>query len=154
MEIRPVARHIRALALLLASATHLYASGARPPTLQCSPAVISAGDTVVLTMSTPHPAELAVRHPNGTLFFLVYERSAELPVGWSPLYSKESFRGVREIRLMTRDAKGTPWSVDRKVNELIFTQSGTYEFILTDVLETDAHYPTYRCQVRYSLGAK
>jgi hypothetical protein len=154
MTLGSVVRNARALAVLFTCTSQIYAHDGRPPTLQCSPALVGAGGTVVLTMSTPHPAELAVRHPDGTFFFLVYDRDEGLPVGWTPLYSKESFREIREIRLRTRDAKGTPWVGDRKVNELIFTQAGTYEFILTDVLETDAGYPTYRCRVRYKPAAK
>ncbi len=149
---RSVARHVVVAGLFGACATQVGALQAKAPVLECSPRVVGAKDNVVLTMSVPHPAELAVRHPDGTSFFLVYEVSEGLPEGRTPIYSKPVFRNLREMRLSVEQAKGTPWVAGRESNERIFTQAGDYEFILTDVLETDANYPTYRCKVRYRPG--
>lgn len=147
----PMAWSVGALTTLLCS-SQLYPLDTGPPTLRCAPQVARDGDTVVLSMAVPHPTELAVRHPDGTVFFLVYERTDSLPLGWKPIHPKKSFGDLHELRLKVSEATGTPWVSGRDVNERIFSKSGDYEFILTDVLETDADYPTFRCKVRYTSG--
>src|SRR5688572_27467341 len=68
---------------------------AERPFLKCAPRVLSARDTLVLSMSMPHPAELAVTHPDGTVFFLVYEPDAHSQAGSAPLYAKKVFGRLR-----------------------------------------------------------
>ena len=121
---------------------------AEPPFLKCAPRVLNARNTLVLSMSMPHPAELAVTHPDGTPLFLVYEPDAHPRAGSAPLYTKEAFRRLREVNLRV-DATGTPWVAGRETNERIFTAPGVYEFILTEILETE-DLPIYRCRVRYN----
>ena len=124
-----------------------------PPFLKCAPRVVSSGDTVVLSMAMPHPAELAVTHPDGTPFFLVYQPDAHPLAGSAPLQTKEAFRRLREIKLRVADATGSPWVAGREANERIFTAPGVYEFRLTEILETE-DLPVYRCKVRYNGARK
>jgi hypothetical protein len=100
-------------------------------------------------MSMPHPAELAVTHPDGTPLFLVYESDAHLRSGSAPLYTNAAFRRLHEVKLRVADAAGTPWVAGREANERIFTAPGVYEFRLTEILET-GDLPVYRCRVRYN----
>jgi predicted Zn-dependent protease len=122
---------------------------AEPPFLKCAPRVLGSRDTLVLSMSMPHPAELAITHPDGTPFFLVYEPDAHSRAESMPLYAREAFRGLREVKLTVADAIGTPWVAGRETNERIFTAPGVYEFRLTETLETEG-LPIYRCKVRYN----
>jgi hypothetical protein len=122
---------------------------AEPPFLKCTPRVLNARNTLVLSMSMPHPAELAVTRPDGTPFFIVYEPDSHPRTDSAPLYTKEAFRRLREVKLRVADAMGTPWVAGRETNERIFTAPGVYEFMLTEILETE-DLPIYRCRVRYN----
>jgi hypothetical protein len=119
------------------------------PFLKCAPRALGSGDTLVLSMSMPHPAELAVTHPDGTPFFLVYDPDSDTRADSGPLYPKDTFRRLREVRLRVAEATGTPWVGGREKNERIFTTPGIYEFRLTEILETE-DLPIYRCTVRYN----
>ena len=83
------------------------------------------------------------------MVFLVYEPDAHPQAGSAPLYAKEAFRRLREVKLRVADAMGTPWVAGRETNERIFTAPGVYEFRLTEILETE-DLPIYRCRVRYN----
>jgi len=107
-------------------------------------------DTLVLRFRIPHPQELAIRAPDGTPYFLVYEPDESLPSGWRPVVDKASFRNMSEMHLQVATAQGTPWVAGRKENENVFTKPGKYEVVLTDVLESDAGHPRFRCQVSLS----
>ena len=129
-------------------------SGSAPAELRCAPKVVQLSDTLVLTMSLPHHSELAVRHPDGTPFFLVYNPGRGVPIGWKPLISKAEFRAQRELRFKVSDLTGTPWVAGRDANERVFTIPGDYVFVLTEVLETDADYPTQTCKVRLAAAER
>jgi hypothetical protein len=137
------------LVILMSTGLH----SADKPFIRCSPTLLRPGDTLTLSMSLPHPAELAVRHPDGTPFFLVYEPGSSVPSGWRPLYSKEAFRKMGEVTLKVDRVMGTPWVGGRDSNEPIFTVAGVYVFTLTEVLETE-DLPLYQCTVRYSAAPR
>jgi hypothetical protein len=44
------------------------------PMLDCRPHALLAAGTLTLRFAFPHPGELAVRGPDGTWYFLVYDR--------------------------------------------------------------------------------
>src|SRR5919201_202877 len=120
--------------------------------LTCEPRKVGRNDTLVLRFAVPHPQELAIRAPDRMFYFLVYEPSASDPPGWKPIVDKTSFKAMTELRLQVATAQGTPWAVSKKGNEVIFSKPGNYEVILTDVLESDAGRPVFRCHVTFSLG--
>jgi hypothetical protein len=99
----------------------------------------------------PHPAELAVRLPDGTLMFLVYDPSPEEDPGVAPLLPKGVFRTLSTLHLEVDRAEGTPWVAGRR-NERIFQKAGLYEFRLTETLETE-DLPIATCRVTYVVAA-
>lgn len=117
------------------------------PSLRCSPSVLRNSDTLTLSFSMPHPSELAVVGPDGTYFFLIFEPDNSSTLR-KPLYLKTVFREMRYLKLKVSEARGSPWVAGREASELLFTKSGTYEFRLTETLETE-DLPVYACKVKY-----
>jgi hypothetical protein len=121
----------------------------RPPMLSCQPRNLRPQQTLVLRFAAGHPAELAVHSPDGTSLFLVYDRDDSLGPELQPIVGKDVFRRMRELRLPVSTASGSPWVAGRDKNELIFSKRGRYEFILTEVLESDAGFPQFLCTVNF-----
>ena len=113
--------------------------------LSCELKKISADDTLILRFRMPHPAELAIRAPGNIWYFLVYDPDKSSP---APIVDKASFAKMSEMRLPVATARGIRWEGDGK-NEVMFQQSGTYEVILTNILETE-DVPAFRCKIAFS----
>jgi hypothetical protein len=129
----------------LATQPCAYAQQKRP--LACTPAVLTDSSTLILQFRLPHPAELAVQAPDGTPFFLVYERNETTPAGQKPLVEKAAFRSMAELKLNVSTAVGSPLVYGRDSNERIFSQPGVYKVILADVYQSDRDQNVYRCRV-------
>ena len=140
------------LAIALVCAAQSAAADGPPSgkVLTCEPRQLGWNDTLVLRFALPHPQELAIRGPDRMFYFLVYEPNASLPPGWKPTVDKASFKTMSELRLPVATAKATPWAAGKTENELIFSKPGTYEVILTDILESDAGRPAFRCRITLS----
>jgi hypothetical protein len=119
------------------------------PMLSCRPRTLAPGGTLTLRFGFPHPGELAIRAPDGTWFFLVYDPDETRPAQFRPLIDKDAFRKLRELVIPSATAVGSPWVKRRDKNELIFPQPGEYQVELTEILETDADLPRYRCNILY-----
>ena len=115
--------------------------------LSCEPDTLFRGDTLRLEMATPHGGQLAVIDPDGTYFFLIYQR----PMPEKPsLMPADEFVGRELLLIPTAETTAAPWVSGRERNELVFTRPGRYTVLLADNLETDApRYPLYRCGVTY-----
>jgi hypothetical protein len=133
----------------IATACRESSTPASSDVLSCHPQVLTSGDTLTLRLGSDHPAELGIRGPDGTWFFLVYERSDAMAPGLRPLMDKKSFRNARTLALPVATARGSAWVAGRDQNEPIFRVVGEYEIVLTDVLESDAGFSTFRCKVRF-----
>jgi hypothetical protein len=123
-----------------------------PHMLSCEPQVLTSADTLTLQFGDRHPAELGIRAPDQTWFFLVYDHGPGLSAGVQPIVDKASFRKLKTMSLPVAAAEGTPWEAGRHRNERIFQMPGEYEVVLTDVLESDAGYPRYGCRVRFDTS--
>lgn len=88
-------------------------------------------------VQTATSGELAIHTPDGTWFFLVYERDDSMAAALQPLVDSSTFRKLRHLTLPVATAMGSPWVHGRDKNELIFSQPGEYRVILTEVLETE-----------------
>jgi hypothetical protein len=115
--------------------------------LSCSPTVLKSYSTLMLRFEQPHPAELAIRTPGGTDYFLAYDHHPAMPPGQTPIADKESFRKMSELVLPVGSAMGSPLVYGREFNELIFREPGVYTVTLAEVIQTDAKQPEYYCKV-------
>jgi hypothetical protein len=136
--------------LLLSTAirvsTDVTAQRAAAP-LSCDPNKVSADDTLILRFRMPHPAELAIRAPGNTWFFLVYDPGPDKSTP-PPIVDRASFAKMPEMRLPVATARGVQWEADKKT-QLIFQHSGTYEVVLTNWLESEG-VPSFRCKVTFA----
>jgi hypothetical protein len=117
--------------------------------LSCQPRTLTSKSTLTLRFGFPHPSELAIRAPDGTMLLLVYDRDDSLPAELRPLIDKDAFRKLRKLEIPAATAVGSPWAKGRDKNELIFSQPGEYQVHLTEVLESDANFPSYQCRMQY-----
>src|SRR5438105_4842561 len=101
------------------------------PMLSCQPQMLTSKGTLTLRFRFPHPGELAIRAPDGTWFFLVYDQDDASATQLRPLLDKEGFRRLRELTLPAATTLGSAWVAGRDKNELIFSHSGKYEVVLT-----------------------
>ena len=124
-------------------------SNSRKAKLTCSPSKLFRGDTLSLDMAVPHGGDLAVRAPDGTDFFVVYQAHDEGP-GAASLMDPDKFMKVGQLELVTDKTKARPWVYGRDKNELIFTRSGWYSVRLSENLQTDDGTPVYQCRVYYN----
>src|SRR5438045_3531043 len=110
------------LVALLASVSRVDGQQKRPKMLSCLPQHLNIEQTLVLRFGAGHPAELGVHAPDGTPFFLVYDRDKSLAVELRPIVDKDVFRRLRELRLPVATASASPWVVGREKNEQIFAK--------------------------------
>jgi hypothetical protein len=123
------------------------AAPAQKQMLSCTPAVLTNTSTLTLHFALPHPAELSVQAPDGTIYLLVYDPNTP---GQEPVVDKLSFRKMANLELHVPTATGSPLVYGRNSNERIFQARGTYIFTLADVIETDAVEDVYRCKVTFT----
>jgi hypothetical protein len=107
-----------------------WSLGGEPPPFVCTPAVLKPGDTLTLRMDTPHSGELGVFTPRGRYLYVVPLRT-RAPRGGGG--GTPGFEGVDQLRLSTADAKASDAPAGAK--ELIFADSGTYQFQLSEVAQ-------------------
>jgi hypothetical protein len=143
----------RTCALLTAASVGLIgwqlpgaAQDRRPPVLSCSPSVLRPGGTLTLHLAVPHPTELSIEAPDGTVFFLVYEPGAT-PPSQQPVVDKASFASMKELNLDVSTATAAALVYGRRSNEQIFREPGRYKVTLANDIQSDAVQEVYRCKV-------
>lgn len=100
-----------------------------------------------LRFKQPHPAELSIEAPDGTIYFLVYEPNATMGARQAPLVEKAAFRKKRELKLDVSKAITSPLIYGRDSNERIFQKPGRYTVVLADNIQSDADQDVYRCRI-------
>jgi hypothetical protein len=115
--------------------------------LRYSPNSFSEGDTLTLTMVTPHAEYLAVDHPDRTVCFIVYPTFGE-PTRKYSMMPSEDFKTVASLRIPA-DIKANPRVYGRENGvERVFDKPGTYVLRIGE-LETDYGPPISKCVVRF-----
>ncbi len=113
-----------------------------PPPFACTPATLKPGDTLTLRMDIPHGGELGVFTPRGRYLYVV-PFSARSPRG------TPGFDRVAQLRLSTGGA--TAGATPDGPKQPIFTDSGTYQFQLSQVAEVSA---SLVCRVGFAPGPR
>lgn len=113
--------------------------------MHCAPSYTKP-ETITLIMPMPHGRELGVSTPDGRFLYIAYRPETGRA---QPLITSSDFLGKDRLRLTISSALGTQAN---KTPELIFTAAGTYEFIVSDNLETEDDAGTFlRCKVNFML---
>jgi hypothetical protein len=112
---------------------------------KCVPSKLKAGDTLLLTMSTPHGGDLGLRTPKGEFFFLVFW--AATPAEAAPsLVPWDAFKAMGKLSI-SADLKLAPWATP-KSPRFIFDEPGTYLVLMDENLEADAP-ARHKCRIHF-----
>lgn len=99
-------------------------------------ATLYKGETFELHFAAPNAPYLGVVDPQGHFFYVVYPR--ETAIGkLKPLVESKRFASLRTLKINTRSLKADPYTYGVYTNQPVFTQSGTYTFIMGENLHVD-----------------
>jgi hypothetical protein len=118
------------------------------PNMWTSDCTISKGEGFDLHFKTPHPGYLGVLNPKGQFFYLVFPKS-EGPVLLQPLVDSDAFAQMRALHINTATLSGDPYTYGVYENQKVFTQSGTYRFVLGENLHVDQEDGLCVLKIRY-----
>ncbi len=105
-------------------------------------------ETFRLYFATPHAPYLGIVDPEGRFFYLVFP--AETAVGeLTPLVESKRFVTLQSLAINTGSLKADPYTYGVYVNQPVFTQSGTYTFMLGENLHVDDPGFLDKVTVRY-----
>ena len=111
------------------------------------------GESLHLHFTRPHGAYLGVIDPQGHFFYVVFPADQSLGK-LTPLVSSEQFADLEELAINTAGLKADPYVSGVLENKPVFTQSGTYRFVMGDVLHTDDERFVDIVQVHYRHRAR
>jgi hypothetical protein len=141
-------RHSTPLSLATLLITLALGSAARAADdFSCLPKRLNFGDTLVISMPTPHGGDLGVWTPKREFLFLVFWASDATEAALS-LRNWESFKTEPDLRLNTATSRAALWEGQRP-RQLIFSSPGWYRFVLDDKLETEGT-PKFGCRVYFT----
>jgi len=89
-----------------------------------------------LNFSDSHGSCLGVIAPDGHFFYVVFPDQPEYGK-LRPLVSSKIFLSLNTLTINTKNLKCDPYIYQVYENKLVFTQSGTYRFLLGDNLHVD-----------------
>ena len=140
------------VAALCASAALLSACARNPdrptePTsaLSCRPPELRPGDTLELTLRTPHGGYLGVIAPRDFWFFLVYPHQQPNQPSLMPA---SKFGNVARLALPVSSTKALPWVHGYNEAMLVFRKAGTYKIVVGENLLSH-DYPVSSCTVTF-----
>ena len=121
--------------------------------LSCAPDTLGAGDTLTLSMKTPHGDYLTVTPPNGPVHFIVYPQFG-IPRRRYSLIPSEDFRRVAVLRLPS-DIRAIARVRGRDtIPEPVFTDAGKYLLRMGENLESDYGNRNYTCPLVFVQKSK
>jgi len=102
-----------------------------------------------LRFATPNAPYLGVVDPAGHFFYLVFP--AETAVGdLKPLVDSKAFSSLGTLQIHTGTLKADPYIYGVYENQQVFTQSGTYTFILGANLHVDDPMLVEKITIKYT----
>lgn len=109
---------------------------AKTPKMWTNTATLYKGEALVLEFAAPNAPFLGVIDPSGHFFYVVFPR--EMTAGkLTPLVDSERFASMPVLKIDTRQFKADPYTYGVDQNQAVFTQTGTYTFILGENLHVD-----------------
>ncbi len=106
------------------------------PKMWAQTAPVYKGEKFDLSFETPHPVYLGAIDPDGKFFYVIFP--AEPGQGkLKPLMDGMQFARQSSLTINTVTLKADPYIYGVLENQPVFTKSGTYRFILGDMLHTD-----------------
>ncbi len=91
------------------------------------------GESLQLQFATPHGSRLGIIDPSGNFFYVVFP-SENASGDLKPLMDSKKFLKATALKINTKTLKADPYTYGVLKNKPVFTQSGTYSFVLGDNL--------------------
>lgn len=91
------------------------------------------GESLQLQFATPHGSRLGIIDPSGNFFYVVFP-SENATGDLKPLMDSKKFLKTTALKINTKTLKADPYTYGVLKNKPVFTQSGTYSFVLGDNL--------------------
>jgi hypothetical protein len=110
--------------------------------------VVYQGQTFLLEFTVPHAGNMGVIDPSGRFYYLTYPRESAAG-NLKPLVDAADFEHMGQLEIDPTRVEGDPYTYGVWDNQKIFTQSGTYRFILGDNLHVDESDDILMFQVVY-----
>ena len=125
----------------------------KSPEMWAKKTTLYKGETLELQFAAPNAPFLGVVDPAGHFFYVVFP--ADAAVGkLKPLVDSEQFTDLVSLKINTRTFKADPYTYGVYQNQRVFTQSGTYTFILGENLHVDDPEFIDKVSVRYVHAAR
>jgi hypothetical protein len=118
--------------------------------LRCRPQVLQPGDTLELTMRTPHGGYLGVIAPGDFWFFLI---SPQPQPNRASLMPAHTFRNVTRMALPVSSTKAMPWVHGYNDAMLVFRKPGQYKILVGENLSSH-DYPVSSCTVKFVTAVR
>jgi hypothetical protein len=110
------------------------------------------GDYIELQFAPQHAGYLGVLAPDGRFFYLIYPLESSVGA-LTPIMDSRDFIQKTSLVLSTGTLRADPYTHGVLENQPVFTQSGTYRFILGENLHTDDETALDIVKVRYEHKA-
>ena len=123
------------------------------PSMWANNATLYKGESFELHFTAPNPPYLGVLDPSGHFFYVVFPREA-IVGNLKPLVDSEHFASMTSLRISTAALKADPYQDGVYTNQPVFTQSGTYTFILGENLHVDDPDLVHKVSIRYVHGKR
>jgi len=120
----------------------------KTPGMQAPASTLYKNESFHLRFAAPNAPYLGVVDPEGHFFYLVFP--AEMTEGQlTPLVDSKTFASTKAITIHTGTLKADPYIYGVYENQRVFTQSGTYTFILGANLHVDDPMLVEKVAVKY-----
>lgn len=121
----------------------------KTPKMRASATTLYKNESFDLRFATPNAPYLGVVDPAGHFFYLVFP--AETTVGeLKPLVDSKAFSSLGTLQIHTGTLKADPYIYGVYENQQVFTQSGTYTFILGANLHVDDPMLVQKITIKYT----
>lgn len=125
----------------------------KSPRMWAKTATLYKNESLELHFAAPNAPYLGVVDPTGHFFYMVFPKeTAEGQL--KPLVDSRAFASMTALTINTGTLKADPYIYGVYQNEPVFTQSGTYTFILGDNLHVDDPELVHKVSVKYIHKAR
>jgi hypothetical protein len=109
---------------------------------------LRSGETLALHFTPPNPTYLGVVDPEGHFFYVVFpQESASGKL--QPLVNSAGFAQLDHLDIVPANFKADPYTYGVLENQPVFTNTGTYRFILGENLHVDDPSAVVSVEVKY-----
>ena len=125
---------------------------------ECAPAAnsfwtttpsIYSGEQIVLRFKGQNPDYMGVVDPSGHFFYVVFPEH-EADEALQPLVSSEAFKSCQKLKINPSSFKADPYTYGVMENQQVFTQAGTYTFIMGENLHVDDPALVQKVEIKYT----